>query len=176
MLTLWRSGCAAIILCIGLAGLAEAQPAMPAPATPPGNAELDAWVGTWNATGTFMGMPATETVTFSWVAGGFELEGHHTRTVTGADGSTTTIETVTIWRPNADGSFSAWFFDSMGMALDVTGTTEANTVHFSATLPNGMTSAATVEHQADGTEHYTEQDTMPDGSTMAGADMTYTKQ
>jgi hypothetical protein len=118
----------ATVFCL-FASLAAAQEAP----TPPGSESLDSWVGTWNATGTWMGEEATQTVTWQWVVHDWHLQG----VISTVQGDQTT-NSLLFLTPAGDGTLSGHWIYPFGLHFPVTGTEEGNVVTFTWTGPDGV--------------------------------------
>ena len=157
-------------LCFAASVSVQAQEA------PPGNPVLDSWVGSWSATGTMMGAPAAETVTFEWILGGWFLQGHHATTVTMPDGSPMRVESLSLWQPAADGTFMSMFLDSTGQAQHGQGAVQDSTVAWVAELGDGShTQAAVVMDTAAGVATFNQTHVAADGTEQHLGTLVYTR-
>lgn len=76
--------------------------------------ELNAWVGSWSATGTMMGMDATANVTWEWVLGGHHyLQGTQTVSLTTPDGPLS-WDAIFFMIPADDGTINGYQMQSTG--------------------------------------------------------------
>jgi hypothetical protein len=156
---------------------AHAQDAPMAPPPPAADATLDAQVGTWQGSGTMMGMQMTETVTTDWALGHQFLVSHATASMILPDGSQVTVESQMVIKPNGDGTYAGIYMDSWGLMGEFTGRLDESG-HFSMewTDPSeGDTHRSVETSSAEGTRNIQFLTQQPDGSWAESGGMTYTR-
>ncbi len=114
----------ALALVVSLPSIASAEvPELPpAPDIP----EVDAMVGTWQGSGTVMGMSYTETITWEWVLGHRWVKVTANSSFAMPDG-TLDYSCDYYQQPGADGTWTGHMFDSMGSTDTFTGVLEGST-------------------------------------------------
>jgi hypothetical protein len=156
--------------------LVEAQE-MPTPPPPPEDAVMDARIGTWQGTGTMMGMQVTDNVTISWALGHHFVVSQSAMSMTMPDGQAMSMEMHMVTKVKGDGTYEGVYMDSWGAMGPFTGhVDEAGSVvtEWTDTETGGNARAVeTLNPDGGWTMQYLSQG--EDGTWVETGSMTYTR-